>query len=259
MSKKIVLSAFILSTFILSGCQMVDEASLEAMVEEKIQDDINEKVKTALMSGELDEEVYNSANRYVTSQQQEANKPKEATMEISVDDDAILGDPNAPVTIVEFSDFECPYCKMHFEETFPKIKKKYIDTGLVRYVFRDLPMSFHEPIATLEALAANCAREQGGDSKYYEFHDALFEATESNIGITEKEIYELADTVNIDQDKLEQCIKSEKYLEEVENDMADAASYGVQGTPNFFINQWHIKGAFPYEAFEEYIEIELAK
>ncbi|MEX0587505.1 MAG: thioredoxin domain-containing protein, partial [Patescibacteria group bacterium] len=95
-------------------------------------------------------------------------------VEVSVDDDPVIGDPNAPVTIVEFVDFECPFCKSFFEETFPKIKSDYIDTGKVRFVLRDLPLPFHNPAATKEALAANCARDQGGDGKYFLYHDEIF-------------------------------------------------------------------------------------
>ena len=76
----------------------------------------------------------------------------------SIDDDPILGDKNAPVTIIEFSDYECPFCKRHFDSTHPELVKKYIDTGKVKLVFRDFPLSFHEPMASKEAIAASCAR-----------------------------------------------------------------------------------------------------
>src|SRR3989344_7763193 len=95
----------------------------------------------------------------------------------SLDGDPVLGDANAPVTMIEFSDYECPFCKRHFQDTFPQIKSEYIDTGKVKLVFRDLPLSFHDPLATKEAMAANCSREQGGDSTYFKFHDAIFKTT----------------------------------------------------------------------------------
>ncbi len=90
---------------------------------------------------------------------------------VSVDDDPVLGKSDAPVTIIEFSDFQCPYCLRWWEETLPQIKQAYIDTGKVRLIYRDFPLAFH-PGAEPAALAANCAHEQG---KYWEMHDKIFE------------------------------------------------------------------------------------
>src|SRR3990167_11376713 len=90
--------------------------------------------------------------------------------EIDMDDDAVLGDPDAPVTIVEFSDFQCPFCGSFFAQTLPLIKKNYMDKGKVKMVYRDFPLSFH-PEAQPAAEADECAHEQG---KFWEFHDGLF-------------------------------------------------------------------------------------
>ncbi len=99
----------------------------------------------------------------------------------SVDDDAVLGDKNAPITVIEFSDYECPFCKRHFTQVYPDIKKNYIDTGKVKLVFRDfVAVPSHDPGATLEAMAAECVKDQKGDEAYYKFHDAIFTATTSN-------------------------------------------------------------------------------
>jgi protein-disulfide isomerase len=99
----------------------------------------------------------------------------------SVDDDAVLGDKNAPVTLIEFSDYECPFCQRHFKQVYPSIKKDYVDTGKVKIVFRDfVAVTAHNPNATTEALAASCAREQGGDEAYYQVHDHIFANTKSN-------------------------------------------------------------------------------
>jgi protein-disulfide isomerase len=89
---------------------------------------------------------------------------------VSIDDDPVLGKADAPVTIVEFSDFQCPYCKQYFDNTFGQIKAQYIDTGKVKLVYRDFPLSFH-PMAEPSAEAANCAMEQG---KFWEMHDKIF-------------------------------------------------------------------------------------
>lgn len=100
--------------------------------------------------------------------------------DVFADDDPVLGNPNAPLTLVEFSDYECPFCKRYFDQTYPQVKKEYIDTGKLKLVFRDLALSFHDPAATFEANAANCAKELGGDKAYFEYHDLLFKNTKSN-------------------------------------------------------------------------------
>jgi protein-disulfide isomerase len=102
------------------------------------------------------------------------------TTEVSMGSDPIKGNPGAPITIVEFSDYECPFCQRHFNTTYPEIVKEYIDTGKVKLVFRNLPLSFHEPIATQAAVAANCAREQGGDEAYFKYHDEYYSRTQAN-------------------------------------------------------------------------------
>lgn len=99
---------------------------------------------------------------------------------ISLDDDPAQGRDDAQVVMVEFSDYECPFCKRYFTDSYPQIKSTYIDSGKVKYVFRDLPLSFHDPVATEEAVAANCAREQNGDEAYFNYHDEIFNRTQSN-------------------------------------------------------------------------------
>lgn len=94
--------------------------------------------------------------------------------QISVDDDPVLGDQNAPITIVEFSDYECPFCQRAYTQTYPTIKSNYIDTGKVKFVFRDFPLTNIHTKAMDMAVAANCAKSLGDDSKYFEYHDKLF-------------------------------------------------------------------------------------
>ncbi len=213
---------------------------------------------------DLDAKIAQGIENYVKKQQEEARKAQEEARKpkkvegVSIDDDAILGDPDAPVTIVEFSDYECPFCKKNFQQVLPKIKEKYIDTGKVKYVFRDFPLPFHEPIATQEALAAECAGDLGGDAKYYEFHDELYRTTKSNKGLEKYQLYEIAAKVGLDADAFKECLDSEKFKEEIQKDMEDGARYGVTGTPGFFVNGWFIKGAYPFSEFEKFIEKELA-
>ena len=178
--------------------------------------------------------------------------------QVSLDDDPVLGNPDAPVTIVEFSDYECPFCKRHFENSFPQLKAEYIDTGKVKLVFRDLPLTFHDPLATTEAMAASCAREQGGDEAYYKYHHAIFEATTSNgNGLTTEKLYELASDIGLNKDAIKTCVDSDKYREEIQADIQGAQVAGATATPTFFIGPstdtglieaTRVVGAQPYEA-----------
>lgn len=187
----------------------------------------------------------------------------------SVDDDPVMGDPNAPVTIIDFSDYECPFCKRHFDQTFGQIKKDYVDTGKVKYVYRDLPLSFHDPLATKQAIAANCAREQGNDETYFKMHDAIFKTTTSNgNGMTMDQLYGLATTIGIDQAAFKTCVDTDKYKDEVAKDLADAAAIGATGTPSFVIGASTdsgeiegqlVVGAQPYAAFKTIIDEKLPK
>jgi protein-disulfide isomerase len=162
--------------------------------------------------------------------------PTVGPMQVSLDDDPVLGNPDAPVTMVEFSDYECPFCKRHFESSYPQLKADFIDTGKVKLVFRDLPLPFHEPMATQDALAANCAREQGGDDAYYRYHDKIFEKTLSNgNGITPDALYDIANELNLNRDEIKTCVEEERSLEEIQADAADANAIGISATPTFIV------------------------
>ena len=174
-----------------------------------------------------------------------------ARQNIDLDDDPVLGDKNAPVTIVSFEDYQCPFCGRAFQQTFPLIKKDYIDTGKVKYVYRDFPLSFH-PNAEPAAEASECAHEQG---KFWQFHDEIFNNQES-LG---KDFYiSTAKKLGLNVDKFTQCIDTGKYKQEVQNDFAYGSQVGVSGTPTFFINGIQLVGAQPYQAFQQVIEAELA-
>ncbi|MBI2596104.1 DsbA family protein [Candidatus Daviesbacteria bacterium] len=184
-------------------------------------------------------------------------------VKVSLDDDPVLGDKEAKLTLVEFSDYECPFCKRYFDSTFPQIKKEYIDTGKVKIIYRDLPLSFHQN-AHKEAEAAECSREQGGDEAYFKFHDIMFTKTTSNgTGLSLDQLPDLANQVGLDGSKLKACLDSGKYVEEVDKDLAYAQTVGADGTPTFFIgksdssgtiNGTKIVGAQPFSAFKTVID-----
>ena len=196
----------------------------------------------------------------------QAPKPSSGPIEVSVDDDPMLGDENAKVTIIDFSDYECPFCKRYFDETFSQIKKEYIDTGKIKYVYRDLPLSFHQN-AHKEAQAAECAREQGGDEVYFKYHDEIFKRTTSNgTGLALSELSVIANDLGLDGATLQSCLDSDKYKAEVDKDLTDASSYGATGTPSFFIGKTSSSGKFngtilvgaqPFAAFKTIIDEQL--
>ena len=188
------------------------------------------------------------------------------TQSVSPDDDPVMGNPQAPITIIEFSDFECPLCKKFFDQTLPQLKKEYIDTGIVKLIYRDFPLTYH-PNAFFEAEAAQCAREHGGNEAYFRYHDEIFKRTESNgTGLALKQFPIIAQYLGMDISRFQQCIDSRKYQEEVNKDMADASAAGAVGTPTFFIGRltpsnkfegMKLGGAYPFKTFQIIIDYQL--
>ena len=169
-----------------------------------------------------------------------------------VDDDPMKGQKSAPVTIVEFSDFQCPFCARFYTDTLTQIQKDYIDTGKVKIVYRDFPLSFHTN-AQPAAEAAECADDQG---KFWQFHDKLFENQQALSG----DNYKLwAKELGLDTKKFNDCVDSNKYASEVQKDMTDGQAAGVSGTPAFFVNGQFLSGAQPYAAFKSAIDAALAE
>jgi len=192
-------------------------------------------------------------------------QPQNAQVKTSIDDDAILGNKEtAEIAIVEFSDFECSFCKRFRDETLDQLKENYIDNGSVILVYRDLPLPFHEPAATREAMAAECAGEQGGDEIYYQFHDKIYEQSPGNgQGISEEKLAEIGVGLGLDKGELKNCIADKEFSEEVKKDAQDAGRVGISGTPGFVVGKLSedgsvegvvISGAQPYSVFENAIE-----
>ena len=172
-------------------------------------------------------------------------------MDTYIDDDSVKGDKDAPVTIVEFSDYECPFCTKFYEQSLQLIEKNYIDTGKVKFIYRDFPLSFHQN-AQKAAEAAECAGEQ---DKYFEMHDLLFEKGVSG-GVNAFKQY--AKDIGLNTKKFDQCLDSGAMAQEVKDDFAAGQQLGVSGTPAFFINGKLVSGAQPYSVFEQIIEQELS-
>src|SRR6266568_1716400 len=182
-------------------------------------------------------------------------QPNQGRIDVSVDDDPYVGPKNAPVTIVEFSDFQCPFCADFHDKTYGPLMQKY--NGKVRFVYRDFPLTDMHPDAEKAAEAANCALQQGPD-KYWALHDAIFK-NQRITGIGLAAIATMAKTISgLDTVKLDECIKSGKMADEISKDVQDAISYGVTGTPTFFINGYRLVGAQPLASFSSIIDQLLA-
>jgi len=183
----------------------------------------------------------------LTSEVINNNEPSTGIAEVSADDDPSLGSENAPITIVEFSDFQCPYCARFEQDTFPELKSRYIDTGLVKIVFRDFPLTSIHQYAQKAAEASECADEQ---DKFWEYHDLLF-SNQNALEVSSLKGY--AFSIGLDTQQFDSCLDSGKYKDEVQKDMEDGISYGVTGTPAFFVNGKLLTGAQPFSEFERLI------
>lgn len=179
---------------------------------------------------------------------------------VSLDDDPVKGNPNAEIIIVEFSDFQCPFCSRFYDQTLPLIQQNYIDTGKIKFVYRDFPIDSLHPNARPAHIAAECADDQG---KFWEYHDILFERvgqwqslSMSNLGDS---FLAYAEELELDQSNFIECLQSESTAQEVHSDYLAGVEYGITGTPGFFVGTEKdgfikLNGAQPYSVFAQVIE-----
>ncbi|MBI5065155.1 DsbA family protein [Candidatus Woesearchaeota archaeon] len=168
---------------------------------------------------------------------------------------AVKGADNAPVTVVEYSDYQCPFCERFFSQTGPSLMKDYVDSGKVKFVYKDLPLPFH-PNAEKAAVAARCAGDQGN---YWKMHDALFEKQNewSSLPDASETFAGYAKELGLDDSKLKDCMKSGKFDKVIQQSIKEANTLGLSGTPSFVINGLTVVGAQPYSVFQQAIESEL--
>lgn len=181
----------------------------------------------------------------------------------TADDDAVLGKADAPVTVIEFSDFQCPFCKRFRDQTFDLLKTTYIDTGKVKFVYRDFPLSSIHPNAQKAAEAAECAGEQ---EKYFDMHDKIFAGlpvwgSAPNPADTFKQY---AQELGLKKADFDSCLDSGKMASEVSKDLTDGSASGISGTPGFWIvgkdgKGTQLSGAQPFPSFQAAVEAQLAK
>ena len=170
------------------------------------------------------------------------------------EDDRVRGNPRAPLTLLEYSDFTCGYCEKFFEETWPILFSEYIDTGKVRLVYRDFPRAPSGP-GVDTALAARCAGEQG---QYWAMHDRLFSSSDK---YSPAELRQQADALQLDAKKFASCFEASRYTTDILKNRIEGGKWGARGTPHFILfatddpqEAVAIPGAFPYEVFKEEID-----
>lgn len=164
------------------------------------------------------------------------------------------GNDKAQVVLIEFSDFQCSFCRRFWQTTLPLIEKKYINTGKVKFVYRHFAILGKHSVAA--AQAAECAGEQG---KFWEYHDKLFASAGSPLAFTDGKLKGYAKELGLKSQGFNQCLDSGKHLKRVEGETAIAAFLGARGTPAFLLNGQLLVGAQPFEVFEAAIEKELKK
>ena len=184
------------------------------------------------------------------------NKSVSIELEKISSDDHLFGSSDAPVKVVEFSDFECPFCKQ-FHETMHQIVKDY--DGRVAWIYRQFPIDELHPRARKESEASECAAELGGNSKFWEYADKIFEVTPSNNGLDPKELYKIAEQVGLDRSKFTQCLESGRNAARVEADVNDAIKAGALGTPYSVVvskdgKKYPINGALSYTRVKSVID-----
>lgn len=161
-------------------------------------------------------------------------------------DGPVLGNKDAPITMVEFSDFQCPVCRAFYYRVYPEIKSKYVETGKVKVVFRNLPLTNLHPDAFGAALAVTCAREQGGDEAFFAMHDKIFGGQDENasgaveISVATLEKYAVA--LGLNKTAFQTCMDSDNAKAAVQADMDLSNTAGINGTPGFVINNYRVTG-----------------
>jgi len=276
--KRIIITVGIFLTLLLGGCQGIDLAELS-------DDDLDRLADKAIVCGDAymrhgtgccldldkneicdeDEKVEVKADPILAPipEPPEANplpnpepqpvvpNPKPVVEKTDlIMEGSVKGDANAPVTIIEFSDFECPFCKRFVSQTLPQIEEKYIKTGKVKFVYKNFPLGFYQN-SQKAAEAAACSKDQG---KFWEMHDMLFNKG-VKVGIDGFKQY--AVDLGLDATKFNTCLDTDAKASEVQTDLAEGSAAGIRGTPGFLINGKKLSGAQPFEVFQQMIEAEL--
>lgn len=271
MKQKELIGAIILAAVLISASlifvafQMQPPAAPQQIDEDLLSQRIKTDILAELKNGEfIAQQVDAGIERYIQKQREAQLKAREEQERTArekaknvrpVDNarDHIYGNPEAIISFIEYSDFECPYCKT-FHFTVKKVIEAY--NGKVNWVYRHYPLQFHNPGAQKQAEASECAAELGGNDAFWTYSDLIYERTTSNgEGFPLEKLVPLAEEIGLDSQKFQECLDSGKYTQRIQDDLAEGANSGVSGTPGTILihhKTGEVKlmtGAQPFEAF----------
>jgi protein-disulfide isomerase len=205
------------------------------------------KADVSLVAGQAVATAVAAAPRGAVANAPRPTETPVPVQQIDIGDSPFWGPADAKVTVVEYSDFECPFCSMFNQQTYALLKDTYGDR--VKFVFKHLPLTAIHPNALPAALASECAREQG---KFWEYHDVLFPNYQN---LNQAALIEYAKTAGVAKiEQFTQCFQTAKYRDRIVADVESATQHFVNATPTFFINGVHVPGAVPFETIASYID-----
>jgi protein-disulfide isomerase len=266
----LVIAGLGIGTFLISSNHQIAESESSEMRNAELVEQISREVVRQLQEeGALDNQIDRGIRRYVENQRQaQANTAANAqataqakaknVRAVSPLRDHIYGNVDAPVSLIEYSDFECPFCKR-----FHPTARKLIDSfdGQVNWVYRHFPLGFHNPLAQLEAEASECAGLLGGNEAFWRYTDLVYERTTSNgKGLLPESLALFADEIGLDQVKFEECLESGQMTARVQEDFEEGGRVGISGTPGNIIRNHSteevllVAGALPFEDMRVLIE-----
>jgi len=265
-SRVIIAGLILLATA--ATAQTADRSASDAALADRVRDAVMKELRE---SGAIDRAVDAGIVRYVERQraeaaqreQREADTRAAALRPVSKGRDHIRGDPAAPVTLIEYSDFECPFCKR-----FHLTAKRLVDEskGQLRWVYRHFPLDeLHPGKARKEAVASECAAEIGGNGAFWKFADRFFELTPSNNRTDiDTVLPQIAGEIGLDKAQFASCLASGKHDRRIEDDIKDAVATGGRGTPWSFVvsksgKTYPLSGAQPYETVKQLVDLALEK
>ena len=209
--------------------------------------------------------IFFSGNKPTTTEESTApnenrvidtNVPDQGTIDPVTDADHIRGNPNAPIVVIEYSDFDCPFCKA-YHDTMSRILEEHGPTGEVAWVYRHLPLEQLHPSAPFIAQASECVAQLGGDEAFWTFADLVFGERGTNEPTNLTRLIEFVETAGVSVADYESCMDSRETVALVDADATNAASLGINGTPHSFIligdQQFPLNGARPYTEMKSYI------
>ena len=219
------------------GAAVPDEQKLVEKIKEAVMKELRE-------SDFLSQQIELGIQNYIKKQQQaqavaraeeerQANEKAKKVRRVSASRDHVYGNPNAPVSLIEYSDFECPFCK-RFHATANEIVDAY--GGKVNWVYRHFPLSMHNPGAQKEAEASECVAQLGGNDAFWKFANAIYARTKSNgNGFPLDQLVPLGKEIGLDEKQLKECIDAAKYASRVQEDLDEGIQVGITGTPANFL------------------------